>query len=534
MRELEAFDISFKPGLIEDETPYAIGRAGFVEINGVRPHNKGMETVRGFESYNTSQFSGICRGLFYWTDNASEINLAIGTHTGCYVEVGGLLVDITAGGDEILLEDGQNLLAEDGSKLLTESPGGFEDGLGGAGYGTPGYGEGPYGTSDDNLRDVQTHTFGQYGPNLIWNPRRWGIYQWQNDINQKAVQIAGSPEEVETILVTDRHVIAYGCSEEVNGKFNPRCIRWCDFEDLTDWTTGTTDNAGEFILDNTGKIVRALQLGNLIYIWTNDGIYYQQFTGNPNLVYFFDRWASDCGLIGPNAIVKIGQTAYWMAPDRKFWRMSYGMPPQRLVAGIEKDLADNLATGQQQKIYASSRSAFNEVRFYVPDARDALEDECSRYYAYNIADKNWHVGHHARTAELESGQLEHPVATSPDGYIYLEERGFTANGGQLVRSAKTGFMFLRKGARTVMLRRIWPDFDDWQGNISLTVYTKMSPNGPETAHGPYTIRPTDEVVDLGNICGALFAFEWSCNAGPAFWRLGHLTANGVLRGRGLR
>lgn len=534
MRELEAFDIGFKPGLIEDETGFQIGKAGFVEVNGVRPHNKGMETVRGYESYNTSLFSGICRGLFAWTDNSNEVNVAIGTHTGCYVEVGGLLLDITAGAEEILLEDGQNLLAEDDSEIVTESPGGFEDGYGGSGYGTLGYGEGPYGTSDDNLRDVHTHTFGQYGQNLIWNPRRWSIYQWQNDVNANAVRIENAPEEVDTILVTDRHIIAYGCNEEASGDYNPRCIRWCDFENITDWSTGTADNAGEFILDNTGKTVRALELGQVIYVWTNDGVYLQQFVGAPGQTYFFQRVASGCGLIGPNAITIIGQTAYWMAPDKKFWRMSYGMAPQRLVSGIEKDLADNLALSQEQKVYASTRSSFNEVRFYVPDGRDASEDECSRYYAYNIVDKKWHVGLHARTAELESGQLEFPLATSPGGYIYLEEKGFSANGGKMTRSAKTGFMYLRKGARNIMIRRLWPDFDDWQGNISLTVYTKMSPNGAETAHGPYTIRPTDEVVDLDNICGALFAFEWSSSAAPSFWRFGHMTANGVIRGRGLR
>ena len=534
MREREAFDVKFAPGLVEDETGFLVGKAGFVEVNGVRPHRKGMQTVRGYESYTTSTFSGICRGLFAWTDNLNQQNIAIGTHTGLYVEVGGGLYDITPGGEDLLTEDGQQLLAEDDTVLVTESPNGFEDGYGGAGYGTGGYGEGPYGTADDNVRGVLTYSFGQYGQNLIANPRGWGIYQWQNDTAQKAAPISGAPEQVDSILVTDRHVIAYGCNEEDTGDYNPRCIRWCDFEDLTDWTTGTADNAGEYVLDDTGRIIRALQLGSNIFVWTNDGIYVQQFVGAPGQTYFFERIASGCGLIGPNAITKLGQTAYWMSPDKKFWLLAFGMGPVRMPGPIEKDMADNIALAQEEKVYASTRTEFEEIRFYVPDGRDDLEDECSRYFAYNTRDKKWFSGLHARTADLDDDTLPYPIATDESGNLFFEEKGFTANGGKLTRSCKTGFLYLRKGARVIMLRRLWPDFDDWQGNISLTVYSKMSPNGAETTHGPYTIRPTDEVIDLDNICGALFAFEWSCEAGPAFWRIGEPTMNGVIRGRGLR
>jgi len=534
LRELEAFDAKFTPGLIEDETGFKVANAGFVGVDGVRPHRKGMQTVRGYESYTTDTFEGICRGLFAWVDNANLQNVAVGTHTGVYVEVGGGLYDITPGGEGLLLEDGQELLAEDDTPLVTESPNGFEDGYGGAGYGSGGYGEGPYGTADASIRGVHTYSFGQYGQNLIANPRGWGIYQWQNDITINAQPISGAPEQVDSILVTDRHIIAYGCNEEVSGNYNPRAIRWCDFETITDWTTGTADNAGEFILDNTGKIVRAMELGQAIYVWTNDGVYLQQFVGAPGQTYFFTRIASGCGLIGPNAIVKLGQTTYWMAPDKKFWQLSYGMAPARMPGPIEKDMADNIALAQEEKVYASTRSEFEEVRFYVPDKRDALEDECSRYFAYNTRDKKWFAGLHSRTADLDDDALAYPIATDTEGNLYFEEKGNSANGGRLTRSCKTGFFYLRKGARVIMLRRLWPDFDDWQGNISLTVHSKMSPNGAETAHGPYTIRPTDEVIDLDNICGAMFALEWSCDAAPAFWRFGAVTMNGVVRGRGLR
>jgi hypothetical protein len=86
----------------------------------------------------------------------------------------------------------------------------------------------------------------------------------------------------------------------------------------------------------------------------------------------------------------------------------------------------------------------------------------------------------------------------------------------------------------MMLRRLWPDFDDQQGNITLRLYSRMEPRGTETMHGPYTIRPTDTVIDLGNVVGAMFAVEWSSSGAPSFWRIGKVTFNGAMRGRGLR
>jgi hypothetical protein len=525
--------VEFAPGIQADDTPFKVGQSGWVSVDGVRPFRKGMETTRGFETYTTTTFSGKCRGLFGWRDNLSQINIAIGTHTNLYVEVGGGLYDIRPGGDQLTTEDGLDLLTEDGDPLVTQYPSGNEDGYGGSGYGTGAYGTGPYGLGSNIDTYPLTWTFGQYGQSLIANPRGWGIYQWSNDINQKAEVISGAPAQVSSILVTDRHVIAYGCNEELSGTFNPRAVRWCDFEDLTDWTTATNNNAGEYVLDDAGPIVRAMHMGPQIYIWTVDGLYVQQFLGQPGATYYFDLVEKGCGLVGPNAVTILGQVAYWMSPDLKFWQMPLGMRPTRLISPAARDIADNMEPAQQEKVYASTRREFNEVRWDYPDTREGTLEN-SRYVTYNVAERDWSGGLYARTAMEDQGVTQYAIGTTSAGNLMFEEKGLNANGAALSRSCKSGFFYVSESARVMMLRRLWPDFDDQQGNITLRLYSRMEPRGTETMHGPYTIRPTDTVIDLGNVVGAMFAVEWSSSGAPSFWRIGKVTFNGAMRGRGLR
>ena len=538
-RELTAIPLTVRPGLIEDDTEFAVGQAGFTQIDGVRPFRGGMETCLGFEFFNVGQFQGKCRGLFSWRDNVGTLNVAVGTHTHLYVDAGGLLTDISPGQD-LLAEDNTTLVLEDGVTPIEtdEFFGGNEDGYGSAGYGTGGYGSGGYSVPGSGDTWALTWSFGQYGQNLIANPRGQGIYRWENDVTVKSAVLENAPERSGCIIVTNRHIIAYACSEELSGVYNPRCIRWCDFENITDWTTSTANNAGEFVLDDAGAIVRAMYVGSAIYIWTQDGLYVQQFVGAPGQTYSFDNVAKGCGLAGPNACIVLGQTAYWMSRDRKLWVMPFGMAPQRLISPAIREIEQNLSAAQEDKVYASSRAEYNEVRWYYPDQRDGVGTENSRYLSYNVAEKRWSSGTKARTAEIDQSTTIFPVAAGVDGYLYYEEKGYTANGGALSWSARTGYFYLSEGSRAISLRRFWPDFDDRQGPVQLTLYGRMEPQGAETVYGPFTVSVGDTVIDVGDAFGlptaAMFAIEWSANTGPTFARFGRHTMNGVIRGRGVR
>lgn len=60
---------------------------------------------------------------------------------------------------------------------------GNESSLGGLGYGTGGYGSGGYGSpSTSQELDARTHTFAQWGQNLIVNPTWGGVYEWAPNV----------------------------------------------------------------------------------------------------------------------------------------------------------------------------------------------------------------------------------------------------------------------------------------------------------------------------------------------------------------
>src|SRR5207253_11516396 len=111
-----------------------------------------------------------------------------------------------------------------------------------------------------------------------------------------------------------RQVMAFGCNEEISGDVNPLCIRFSDIENPEDWTTTPTNNAGEVILKGGGRLVGARAVGPYILAWTDNALYMGTFVGDPSQTWRFDQIGRNCGLMGPNAAVVVGQTAYWPAP----------------------------------------------------------------------------------------------------------------------------------------------------------------------------------------------------------------------------
>jgi len=53
----------------------------------------------------------------------------------------------------------------------------------------------------------------------------------------------------------------------------------------------------------------------------------------------FERVGRNCGLIGPNAAVVVGQTAFWASPDRQFYRYPLGGQPEPIACPIRQDFA---------------------------------------------------------------------------------------------------------------------------------------------------------------------------------------------------
>lgn len=348
------------------------------------------------------------------------------------------------------------------------------------------------------------------------------------------VEQMGAPEIVESVLVTATgQICAYGCEEELETVQNPRCVRWCSVQTslllgFDDWTSKATNSAGGYILRNSGRLLRAKEVGDIIGVWTDEGMFWQTFVGDPANMWDFQRAGTNCGLIGPNAVDVVGSQAFWCGPDFVFYAVAFGGEPLALPAPIDQTFKDAQVPSQQEKIFCSSLSQFNEVWWWYPHEDDG--NECSRYYAFSISEGRWFEGQLDRTCMVDSAPYEYPVAVGADGKLYIHERGVTAAGDAISWHAETSDIYLNESAQVVQIRGMRPDLHDQSGAVTFTVKTKQYPQGDETVHSPQTIVAGQDKADF-RVSGAIVSYRWSSDLVGATGRLGKPVFDVIQRGR---
>lgn len=458
------------------------------------------EPIGGWESVITSTLSGVCRTILPWVDNGYLTNIAFGQHDRLTVYKDGVLYAITP------------------SSGFTA---GAISGTGGSGYGTGAYGTGDYGEPLTAAFFPLTWSLSNRGQNLVANPRGQGIFLWENDTGTPAVTLTGAPANVTYALVPyTRQVLAFGCNEVISTTFNPMCIRGSDALDPEDWTPDGANLAFEQVLDGSGRIVAAQITGDAIFVWTNSALFVGVATGDSAQSWQFNPVSEGCGLIGPNAVTVVGQTAFWFAPTGRFYACSLGGVPQQLTITTGDDVINNLATSQNDKIVCASVSPFNEVWWFYADERDGTE--VSRYISYSIPNGWASKGTLSRTAfvDCSTAPNQFPIGVTLGGNIYYHEKGNSADGGAMSSFAETSNFSLNEEADTVMMvRGFRPDFKNQQGNVNITLSAGSYQQSPFETFGPYPMSIEDEKIDFRN-SGRFFRLKISSNSGPTFWRMG--------------
>lgn len=490
------FPLIIPPGLNADDTTFA-AKGAWADCDKVRFIRGFPQVIGGWQSLSVGLLGGVCRGALAWADLNSIINIAFGTHLTLEVVKNDQLYNITPVG----------------------LPAGLIDSSGGAGYGAGLYGEGDYSepTVAGNL--PRTWSLSTYGQTLIANPRGQTIYQWTNNELSPAVAVTNAPATVTYALVTPtRQLMAFGCNEEVSGNFNPLAIRFTDIEDITDWTTTATNNAGEVILEGGGnRIVGARLSGAYVLVWTDTALFLGTFQGTAG--WRFDRVGDKCGLIGPNAAVVVGQIAYWLGINGLFFGYALGSEAKPISSPVTRSVSDNLVTVQRDKVYASTISEFGEVRFDYPDARDGIEN--SRYVSMSTMGDGWSKGIQARTAFMDAGATENPVGVDAAGNIFYHERGQTADGGPFSWSIESADQYLGEGDQVLAVSGVWPDFKDQVGAANLEFLFRMYPQGPQRTKGPYAMSPGRSRRDFRSQ-GRVVKIRISGNSSPTYLRFGKM------------
>jgi hypothetical protein len=221
-----------------------------------------------------------------------------------------------------------------------------------------------------------------------------------------------------TIFVADvsRFVFAFGCNDYGSTVQDPMLVRWSDQESVTNWTPSATNQAGSIRLSHGSEIITVVQTRQEIVVWTDSSLYSLQYQGPPT-VWSSQLLGDNISIIGPNAAVVASGVIYWMGVE-KFYK--YDGRTQTLRCDLRQHIFQDINLAQASQVFAGTNEGFNEVWwFYCSQNSTAID----LYVTYNYQEDVWAYGTLGRTAWLDSGLRDYPLAATYSYNLVNHEQG---------------------------------------------------------------------------------------------------------------
>jgi hypothetical protein len=231
-----------------------------------------------------------------------------------------------------------------------------------------------------------------------------------------------APVSQNYFLVSDvsRFVICFGTNDYLSSVFNPMLIRWSDQENALDWVPSATTQAGSVTLSHGSEIVTALQSRQEILVWTDSALYSLQYLGAP-IVWGTQLQGDNISIISPNAAAVASGVTYWMGVD-KFYK--YDGRISTLRCDLRRYIYSDINLTQADQIFSGTNEGFNEVWFFYCSENSNVVD---RYVVYNYTENNgegvWYYGSLERTAWIDSGLRNYPIAATYVNNLVTHENG---------------------------------------------------------------------------------------------------------------
>ena len=397
-------------------------------------------------------------------------------------------------------------------------------------------------TLTDVLR-IWTHD--NYGEDLIINVRDGDIYFWDasaaNPLTTRATSLAtratalgltGAPTVATKVLVSDldRHVIAFGVDPVGDiGTQDPLLIRFSDQQNAFDWTPTTDNSAGDLQLGSGSKIETAVETRQQILVFTDVSLYAMQFVGAP-FTFGISMISENTTIRGPLAVVAVDDAVYWMGKN-EFYVYNGGV--QKLPCTVRDYVFSDFNENQAEKCFAALNSSFSEVWWYYPSSGS---EEIDRYVVYNYVQNIWYVGNLNRTAWIDRGVYNLPIAASTDYYLYDHETG-SDDGSTAPAQAITAFIEssqfdIGEGDQFSFVRRVIPDLTFRDSTavapvVNLTLQARNFPGGAYLQTDASAVTrsatvPVEQFTQDANVRlrGRSMSLKVDSSATGVAWRLG--------------
>jgi len=301
------------------------------------------------------------------------------------------------------------------------------------------------------------------------------------------------PTEQNCILVSDssRFVFAFGATELGSSTFNPMLIRWSDQGDPFNWTPSATVQAGYTYLSHGSEIVTVMQARQEILVWTDSSLYSLQYQGSP-IVWSTQIVGDNISIAGENAVAYANGVAYWMGVD-KFYK--YDGRTQTQNCDLRQFVFENINKSQFSQVVAGTNEGFNEIWwFYCSGTSTTIDSYVVFNYMENQGQGAWYYGTMARTAWLDSGLRDYPIAATYDYNIVNHEQGVddnTTGTTQPIEAYITSAEFdLDDGDRFGFVWRVLPDIT-FRGSTAdspqVTMYLKPMQNSGSGYNVPASV-----------------------------------------------
>ena len=358
-------------------------------------------------------------------------------------------------------------------------------------------------TLTDVLR-IWTHD--NFGEDLLINVRNADIYFWDaseiNALSTRATSLAtraaalgltGAPTVATKVLVSDidRHILAFGTDAIGDvGVQDPLLIRFSDQQNAFDWTPTVDNSAGDLRLGSGSKIETAVETRQQILVFTDVSLYAMQFVGAP-FTFGISMISENTTIRSPLAVVAVDDSVYWMGKN-EFYVYNGGV--QKLPCTVRDYVFSDFNENQAEKCFAALNSAFSEVWWYYPSAAST---EIDKYVVFNYVQNIWYVGSLNRTAWIDRGVYNLPIAASTDHYLYDHETG-SDDGSTSPAQAITAYIEssqfdIGEGDQFSFVRRVIPDLT-FRNSTAAAPVVNMTLQSRNFPGGNYTNTDTSPVV----------------------------------------
>ena len=382
-------------------------------------------------------------------------------------------------------------------------------------------------------QQLRLWTNDNYGQNLFIAPRGGPIYYWLaasgTGTRAQSLQTLSTnagysgtyvPTTTYQVLSSaiQKFVIAMGANPYTAGSpsttFNPMLVRWSDQLNEYQWVPAVTNQAGEFTLTNGSYIMGARATRQEILIWTDSCLYSMQYLGAP-YVWGFNILMDNISVMSPNSMITANNVTYWMGTD-KFYM--YSGRVETLPCSLRQFVFNDINQDQAYQIFAGLNEGFNEVWWFYCSQNSTQID---KYVIYNYLDRVWYYGTMARSAWLDSGIRQYPIAADYNNRILYHENGVDDNATQTTAAidayVQSSDFDIGDGHNFGFVWRILPDVNFNGSNINNPAVT-MTIKPRVNSGTPYGIANNPTVTSANNY-GAASAYNIQEFTGQVYTRL---------------